>query len=137
MRQLPLFCLAPAASPNSPWDGQGLGDWGVPGRWLRDCQCKCLLLEALVHSQSWGILGISGICPMPGVLQWRVQAIEERAGQGGVVALNTRERFDGTALTVGSDVVGSLWVRMKGWKTKQMWWVMWDGWEGKGWGRVE
>lgn len=29
------FCLALIASPNFP-GGQGLRDWGVPGRWLRD-----------------------------------------------------------------------------------------------------
>lgn len=45
------------------------------------------------------------------MLGWRVRAIEERAGQGGALALNRRERFD-TALTVGDDVVGSLWVKM-------------------------
>lgn len=45
---------------------------------------------------------------MPRGLGWRVQATEERAGKGGGFALNRRERFDGIALAVGSDVVGSL-----------------------------
>ncbi len=79
-------------------------------------------LEALVHSQSYNIIGISETW-------WKEShawsaAIEGyrlfRRGRQGRQGGGVRERFACTALTVSDDAVESLWVRIRGMETKDM-----------------
>ena len=81
-------------------------------------------LEALVHSQSHVVIGISETWWnvshdwSAGMEGYRLVRRDRQGGRGGGVALYVRERFDCTALTVSSDVVESLCVRIRGMENK-------------------
>ena len=81
-------------------------------------------LEALVHSQSYDVIGISETwwneshAWTAGIEGYRLFRRCRQGRRGGGVALYVRERFACTALTVSDDAVESLWVRIRGMENK-------------------